>query len=207
MKTFVIASACWIVAGIGQVSAADPASQLFGRWRSAETSQGGLGVVVEFRPGQNYRWSPSPIVSSSYQRSGDQLSLEVSDRGGRTTRISYKIEKLAERELVLSHEKGRMELKRTGAIADPKNLLLGGWAGPYPAKQFDIEQHIYFYPDGTHLFTLPIRWQVGQFSIRNGQITMTQTGQTAWQGPVEQNGNEVTLPSAATGKPLKFLRY
>lgn len=202
-----MASAFWIVAGIGRVSAADPASQLFGRWRSVEASRGGLGMVVEFRPGQNYRWSPSPIVSSSYQRSGEQLTFEVADRGGRTTRMAYKIEKLADRELVLSHDKYRLELKRTGPIPDPKNLLLGGWSGPYPAGGLDMDQHLYFYPDGTHLFTLPIRWQVGQFSIRNGQITMTQTGQSAWQGPVDQHGNQVTLPSAATGRPLKFLRY
>ena len=197
-----------IALALGSVlAAADTAPNLLGRWRSVETSRGAIGVVVEFQPGQNYKWSPSPIVTSSYQRNGDQLTLDVADRGGRTTRVTYKIEKLAERELVLAVDKRRMEMRRTGQVPDAKNLLLGGWTGPYPAPGLEVDQFFFFYPDGTQLFTLPMRWQVGQYSIKNGTITMTQTGQRAWEGPVNQTGNEATIPSARDGRPLKFLRY
>lgn len=189
------------------LGAAEPAPNLLGRWRSQETSRGGLGVVVEFQPGQNYKWSPSAIVSSAYQRNGDQLTLEVADRTGKTSRVTYAIEKLAERELVLTVEKRRVELRRTGAAPNPKNLLLGGWTGAYPVSGIEIDQFFYFYSDGTHLFTLPMRWQIGQYSIKNGEITMTQTGRPAWQGPVTQQGDEATIPSARDGKPHKFLRY
>jgi hypothetical protein len=189
------------------VWAAEPEPSLLGRWRSVETSRGAIGVVVEFQPGQNYKWSPSPIVSSTYQRSGDQLTLEVADPKGRSSRVNYRIEKLVERELVLALEKQRIELRRTGPVADAKNLLLGGWTGPYPLQGVEVDQFLYFYPDGTQLFTLPIRWQIGQYSIRNGQITMTQLGQQSRQGPMTLNGNELTIPWARDGRPTKFLRY
>ena len=52
---------------------------LTGRWRSVETSQGGIGAVYQFHADGTVDFSPGAIVDMPYRLEGDQLILPPSD--------------------------------------------------------------------------------------------------------------------------------
>ena len=58
---------------IAQPPSPNPAASLIGRWRSTETSKGGIGAVYQFRADGTFDFSPGAIVDMPYRMEGDQL--------------------------------------------------------------------------------------------------------------------------------------
>jgi hypothetical protein len=62
-----------LLLAILQLTAADDNSKLLGRWRSLETSKGGIGAMFEFRKDGVVDYSPGAVVEMKYRIEGDQL--------------------------------------------------------------------------------------------------------------------------------------
>jgi hypothetical protein len=61
---------------------AQPPVNLAGRWRSVETSKGGIGAVYQFHADGTIDFSPGAIVDMPYRVEGDQLILPPGTTNG-----------------------------------------------------------------------------------------------------------------------------
>src|SRR5437773_2536274 len=71
-----------------QLTAADDSSKLLGRWRSLETSKGGIGAMFEFHKDSVVDYSPGAVVEMKYRIEGDQLVLPPATINGPEQRQS-----------------------------------------------------------------------------------------------------------------------
>jgi hypothetical protein len=69
-KTFIL-----LLAIVPLFAADDASTKLLGRWRSLETSKGGVGAMFEFRKDGVVDYSPGVVVEMKYRIEGDQLVL------------------------------------------------------------------------------------------------------------------------------------
>src|SRR4051812_1810552 len=60
-----------------QPTGASPGEALIRRWRSVETSKGGIGAVYQFHADGTIDFSPSAIVDMPYRVDGDELILPL----------------------------------------------------------------------------------------------------------------------------------
>ena len=61
-------------AAVGErASPGQPQPSLIGRWRSVETSKGGIGAVYHFHADGTVDFSPGAIVDMPYRVEGDQV--------------------------------------------------------------------------------------------------------------------------------------
>src|SRR3977135_1474951 len=58
---------------IAQPPSPNSGASLIGRWRSIETSKGGIGAMYQFRADGTFDFSPGAIVDMPYRMEGDQL--------------------------------------------------------------------------------------------------------------------------------------
>src|SRR5436305_11106754 len=57
------------------IVAAEVPAKLVGRWRSLETSQGGIGALLEFHADGSVDFSPGAVVGARYRIEGNRLIL------------------------------------------------------------------------------------------------------------------------------------
>jgi hypothetical protein len=83
MRAFVVRSTALLplillCASAGQSSP----DQILGRWRSMETSMGGIGVMFEFHAGGVVDYSPGAVVETPWRKEDGQLVLPSGTVGG-----------------------------------------------------------------------------------------------------------------------------
>ena len=104
--------------------AAQDGSQLVGRWRSVETSKGGIGAMYDFGADGTVHFSPGAIVPTQYRLEGDRLTLSPS--GG----VAYTLSWNGDDHMKLTvNGAGSEEYNRLGAEQSPRNKLVGEWTG------------------------------------------------------------------------------
>src|ERR1700704_881073 len=95
---------------------AQPPASLTGRWRSVETSQGGIGAVYQFHPDGTVDFSPGAIVDMPYRVEGDQLILPPGTTNGPEIKSTLTLS--GESIMRLSAEGHVTEFHRRGAAPD-----------------------------------------------------------------------------------------
>ena len=86
-------------------SAQQPSSaSIVGRWRSLETSKGGIGAMFEFRSDGTVDFSPGAVVETQWRIENNQLILPSATTGGAEQK--YTLKWLGDNKLSLGSEAG-----------------------------------------------------------------------------------------------------
>jgi hypothetical protein len=185
---------------------AAPPANLIGRWRSLQTSQGGIGAMFEFHQDGVVDYSPGAVVETDYRVEGDQLVLPSATKDGKEQRQT--IEWLGDDHFRL--KAGDVigdELSRTGPRADPKNPLIGEWTGSRDMAGNTVELRWFFYPNGKTLLLVSFLTQHGRYSVNKRIIRVALPDRDAVEGAFDVNGDRLTLPGPHGTGESHFARY
>lgn len=189
-------------------------ADLLGRWRSLETSSGGIGAMFEFREGNLVNFSPGAVVPMSYRIDGDELTLPSATKDGAEQKV--KVEWRGNDQLRLSFDalvKSRTgeahwkELSRRGVMPDSKTPIVGEWVGSREMPDGNHEFRYLFYPRGKVLFLIPFRTQQGTYTVRDGTIRLVLPDTGAFEGKFNVDGDVLTMPGPRGTGESKFARY
>jgi hypothetical protein len=191
-------SALCVFSGFGE----EQGSKLLGKWRSVTTSKGGIGALLDFRPGGRFDYIPAAIVPGQY--SVEEQRLTITDSNGEQTVMN--IEAISTEALRLGMPKASsLDLKRVGRPEDPEHLLLGVWVTVHTMEGLPSRGYYYFRSDGTETFTVPFRTDQCLYAITGDRIRMTYPRQGSVEGAVRWEGDVLVLPWR--GGEAKFKRF
>ena len=182
---------------------AQPAANLTGRWRSVETSQGGIGAIYQFHPNGTIDFSPGAIVDMPYRVEGDQLILPPGTTNG--PEIKSKLTVSGD-SLQLAAEGHVSEYHRHGAVQDLHNLLLGEWLGSREMDGRQMIEQMFFYPGGKSLLVILFTTQRGIYSTSGGRLVATFGGRTGLNGPFDISDGMLSIHRGG-GRMTKLARY
>jgi hypothetical protein len=175
---------------------------LVGRWRSAETSSGGLGAMFEFFKDGTFNFSAGAVVETKYRIEGNQLILPSGTINGPEQRLT--MEWVNADHMVLN---GSETLSRQGTSHDTTNPIVGEWTAPRETGGVKSEVRWFFEPDGTGLLLYPFKWQKGSYSVKNGTIRIEYPGSQPVEGPFRFDGTLLTIPSSGKTGKSQLKRY
>lgn len=194
-----------LVAFLHVLAAQAPSAGLDGRWRSLETSTGGIGAMFEFRKDGTVAFSPGAVVEMSYRIEGDELVTPPATKSGPEQR--QRIEWMGEDKLRLKSGDGPpIELARAGVRPDARRPILGEWVGAREMSGRKLETRLFLYPADKGLFLLPFSTQQGKYSVINGSIRLELPGRSPIEGKLLLVGDELTIPGPS-GRESRFKRY
>ena len=182
---------------------AQPAANLAGRWRSVETSQGGIGAVYQFDADGTLDFSPGAIVDMPYRVEGDQLILPPGATNGPETKSKLTVSGDALRLAVEGH---MAEYHRHGTVQDAHNLLLGEWLGSREMDGRQMIEQMFFYPGGKSLLVILFTTQRGIYSTNGGRLVATFGGRTGLNGPFDISDGVLSIHRSG-GRITKLARY
>jgi hypothetical protein len=52
-------------------------NRILGKWRSVETSKGGIGAVLNFRPNGTFDYSPGAVIAGTYRIETSRVALRL----------------------------------------------------------------------------------------------------------------------------------
>jgi hypothetical protein len=180
-------------------AAAQDASQLVGRWRSVETSKGGIGAMYDFGADGTVQFSPGAIVEQKYHLDGDRLSFDTDGTiyslvWNGTDHVGFSV-------------KGQSEnYARLGLQRDPQNPLLGEWTGPRDMGGQKVLVHWIFSDDGRALLMVRFLTQAGTYSIQSGRLMAMFGGQVGLDGPI-RFADGVLAIHRSRGRVTRLARY
>lgn len=182
---------------------AQPAANLTGRWRSVETSQGGIGAVYQFHPDGTVDFSPGAIVDMPYRVEGDQLILPPATTTGPEIKSKLSVSGDVMRLTLEGHV---AEYHRRGAVHDPHDPLLGEWLGSREMDGRQMIEQMFFYPGGKSLLVILFTTQRGIYSTTGGRLVATFGGRTGLNGPFDTKDGVLSIHRSG-GRVTKLARY
>ena len=182
----------------------DASTKLPGRWRSLETSKGGIGAMFEFRKGGVVNFSPGAVVEMKYRIERDQLVLPPATINGPEQRET--MEWSGTGKLRLKSGDVSLELARQGSVPDAKIPILGEWTTPREMGGKMLLVRYLFYPAGKGLLLIPFIKQSGRYSIHGESIRLELPGKHPVEGKFKVDGDVLTIPGANSGQS-RFARY
>lgn len=146
---------------------------LVGLWETRDTSQGGIGHTVEFRPDGSYVEATTVIVNAVYRISGDRLIVRESasdleeDEAAQGFRFEIQGDKLLQ-----MYPGKTIEKKRLGKAEEGVPAIVGTWRHRHYTGATAFER---FTPDGRLFLRLPMTSSAGCYKIAGDRI--------AFEGP------------------------
>ena len=190
----VAAFASWAQAPVG----------LTGRWRSAETSTGGLGVMFEFRSDGTLSFSIGAVVEMKYRIEGNQLIFPPGSTKGPE---QHQTMQWVDADHLLLN--GSETLSRQGAPHDPADPILGEWTAPREIAGVRSEVRFVFEPGGKSLLLFPFKWQKGRYLVKGSTIRIEYPDAYGppVEGPFHVEGELLTIPSSGKAGESQLRRY
>ncbi len=193
------------------MSAQGTSSDVIGRWRSIETSSGGIGTMLEFRNSGVVAFSPGAVVEAPYRVEGGALVLPADTRGGSEQKQSLEWLgenkfRLAPAEVPAGANSRSEEFARVGTQRDANAPLLGEWTAMRKMAGLTVEVRYIFSADKA-LFLLPFTNQEGQWSqaASDGSINFKVAGRISIEGKCKVQGD--VLAVTQSGSTAQFKRY
>ena len=179
---------------------AQEAQSIVGRWRSVETSRGGIGAMYEFRADDTFSFSPGAIVDMPYRLEGDQIIFpaatttgsEQKSKLGWNGRDAFRMDDIAYR--------------RQGAAPDVAHPLTGEWTGAFQMDGKNMERRFIFDGAGHCLMLIAFQTRNGIYTARGGSLTARINGASALSGTF-LFANGVLAIHGANGKITKLKKY
>jgi hypothetical protein len=209
MPRLLAAYALLIVALAAFLFAAEVPLKLVGRWRSLETSEGGIGAILEFHADGSVDFSPGAVVEARYRIEGNQLILASDNKAGPEQRMT--IEFIGEDKVHFrsvdsnAAEPKSMELVRRGARTDPLNLLIGEWNGTRDIGRHEVETRWLFYSTGKSLLLMPFYVDHGHFTVDGANIRFDLPREKLPEGHFDIDDDVLKLPGRKTLS--RYARY
>jgi hypothetical protein len=198
MKTLLL----FVCAGLAM---AQQPADLLGRWRSVETSQGGIGAVYYFQADGAVEFSPGAIVEMPYRLEGDQVIFPPGTTNGPETKFTLSWS--SDRVMRLTTQGHVDEYRRQGSAGpDPRDPLSGEWLGSREMASRQMPQEIFFYPDGRSLLLILFTTQRGRYSATNGKLVASFGGRGGLDGTFDI-ANGVLSINHTDGRITKLARY
>jgi hypothetical protein len=186
-------------------SAQQPSSaSVVGRWRSLETSKGGIGAIIELRSDGTVDFSPGAVVEMPWRIENNQLVLPPETDGGVERKANLKW--VGDSKLSLVSEAAVIELARVGDRADPGNPILGEWIESREMAGRKLEAHYLFYMGGKLLFLMPFATQYGSYTI-SGSALHLKVPSLKPEMRFVLTDNLLTLSEPETGHEDRYARY
>ena len=176
---------------------------LTGRWRSVETSQGGIGAVYQFHANGTVEFSPGALVDAPYRIAEDQLILPPATTGGPGTESKLTVSGDVLRLAVEDHVS---EYHRHGKVQDLRDPLLGEWLGSREMDGRQLLEQMFFYPGGKSLLVILFTTQRGIYSTTGGRLVATFGGRTGLNGPLDISDGVLSIHRSG-GRVTKLARY
>jgi hypothetical protein len=189
-------------------SAQQPSStSIVGRWRSLETSKGGLGSIIEFRSDGTVDFGIGAIVEMPWRIENNQLILPSETNGGAERKTNLKW--LGDNKLSLVSEAAVIELARVGDPANAGNPILGEWIENRKIEGRNFEAHYLFYPGGKLLFLMPFVTQHASYTVSGStlHIIMPDPKPKSISDLFELSDNLLTLSESGGGHKDRYARY
>lgn len=174
--TSVLALVC-VSFGIGFYASAQQSSSasIVGRWRSLQTSKGGIGAVYYFRPDGTVDFSPGAVVETQWRVENNQLVVPPGTVGGDEQK--YTLQWFSDGKLGLKTEAGVTELTRVDKLFHAKKPILGEWIEQREMAGRNLEAHWLFYPNSELLFIMPFAIQHGSYTTSGSDLHLKMPGQ------------------------------
>jgi hypothetical protein len=185
----------WTSAAFAQESA-----DLVGRWRSVETSKGGIGAMYDFFQDGTVRFSPGAIVPMQYRLEGNRLTTYPVD--GPSFQVSW----TDDAHMRLAAGGGAEDYVRLGSTPDSANKLLGEWTGKRNMEGHVVAVHWIFRADSTALFMIRFTTTQGRYELRQGQLVATFGAQSGLNGPVTLANGTLAI-ERGPGRTTRLERY
>ena len=194
MKVFLL------VCLLAHCSGAQDAANLVGRWRSVETSKGGIGAMYDFAADGTARFSPGAIVPMQYRLNGDQLAFYPSE--GQASSLSW----IGDDHMRMSVNGGSEELTRLGARRDAENKLIGEWIGTRDMAGKRVVTHWIFGEDSNAVFMIRFLTQTGRYTVQGGRLAVTFGGQVGLDGAISLADGILAI-NRSRGRITRLSRY
>ena len=188
---------------IAQPPSPNPAASLIGRWRSTQTSKGGIGAVYQFRADGTFDFSPGAIVDMPYRMEGDQLIFPPETTTG--PEMKSTVAWPSNDVMRMTMQGHAEEYKRRGA-PDSRDRLLGEWLGSREMDGQRMPVQMFFYPAGRSLLVILFTTQHGRYSVTNGRLVGEIGGQASLDGTFDI-ANGVLSIYRSGGRVTKLARY
>lgn len=186
------------------LAAALPAQQepqtIVGRWRSVETSRGGIGAMYEFRADGTFSFSPGAIVDMPYRLEGGQIVFPPATTTGPEERSALEWD---------GHDAFRLagsSWRRRGVAPDSNHPLIGEWTSTGEMEGRKIERRFIFDVAGHCLMTVAFLTQNGVYTARAGNLVARIQGASALTGTISF-ANGVLSIHRTNGKITKLKKY
>lgn len=203
MRTPLLVLSITLPLAIAQPPTANPAANLIGRWRSVETSQGGIGAVYQFNTDGTIDFSPGAIVDMPYRVEGDQLILPPDTTTGPEMKTTLT---WPSNDVLRMSTLGQSETYQRQGKADPRDRLLGEWLTSREMDGQKMPTEIFFYPAGKSLLVIRFTTQKGRYSVTNGRLVGEFGGRVGLDGAFDF-ANGVLSIHRRDGRVTKLARY
>jgi hypothetical protein len=177
-----------------------PPKELLGRWVSVARMFDRTAESMTFYKDGTFDFSIADVSEAAYRVEGSELVEFSPSTAEPEQRI--KIEFTGPDQLRF----GVNVLKRQGAAADAKRLIVGEWAGTREAEGRRYESHLRFYPDGRYLFVTSVRQHSGKYTIEGSTMRMVAQDSSVTEGEFRIAGDVLTIPGPRATQ-AKFRRY
>ncbi|MBS1799902.1 MAG: lipocalin family protein [Acidobacteria bacterium] len=198
----------WRVTYIGTAAAAllllllfhsarqSPSASIVGRWRSLETTKGGIGAMYEFHSDGIADFSLGAVVEAQWRIENNQLVLPPDTVGGAERKSTLKWHDDNNVNLSDGSPVG-IALTRVGVRADERNPIIGEWTLNQEMAGRTLESHWLFYGSGRSLFLMPFKTEHGTYKVSGSALHIEASG-TKTDYKFELTDNHLTLyePSA-----------
>jgi hypothetical protein len=160
-------------------SAADATAALLGRWEAVLRSADGIGQVLEFRAdGTMTQWAVVPVDLHYQVMKGSLLITTYRHPGSGATETQAAGLRFEGDTMIQLHptsfHRTVFTRKRVGRPQD--DPIVGVWTTPHESGG---TAYLLYTPDGRVVFRLPLKADVGHWTVSADQITMTAGGGTS----------------------------
>ncbi len=186
-------------------SAQQPSSAgIVGRWRSLETTKGGIGQIWEFRSDGSVDASIGAVVNMPWRIDNNQLILPPDTTDGPEVKCTMKW--LGDNKLRCEAEGSVIELARVGEGSDPGNPIVGEWTENREEGGHKFEYRYLFYAHGELLLLIPMAIQHGSYTISGSALHVEREGLTR-EFRFKLADNLLTLSAPKGGEESHYARY
>jgi len=205
LSTAITLVVCFSFVFAPYVSAQQPSSAgIVGRWRSLETTKGGIGQMWELRSDGTADCSIGAVVTMPWRIENNQLILPPATKDGPEQK--YTLKWLGDNKVRWETEEGVAELERVGNRSDPGNPIIGEWIENREMGGRNVEARYLFYAHGEVLLLIPMSIQHGTYSISGSALHLERQGLTR-EFKFKLADKLLTVSASDGGQKLSLARY
>jgi len=179
---------------------AQDAVQIAGRWRSLQTSKGGIGAMYDFGTNRTVQFSPGAIVPTRYSVEGDRLRLDSADGS------AYTLVWDGDNHLRMTMNGAGEDYTRLGELQDANNKLLGEWIGTRDMDGKRVVTHWVFGADSKAVLMIRFFTETGTYTIQNGRLVAKFGEQVGLDGTISVADGVLTI-NRSGGRVTRLVRY